>query len=552
MEKEPKPKYWPEWVPHSIEYPEEPLFSLLEKSADKHPNATAIIFQDNRLSYRYLNELVDRFATALQNMGVEKGDRVALFLPNIPQFVISYFGALKTGAIVTAVSPLYKERELEHQLTDSGSETLVILDLLYPTVKKIRERTKLKRIIVTGIKEYLPTVKRVLGSLLGKVPSLKVAKEPGVYFFQELLKAYPPHPSEVQIDPKEDLALLQYTGGTTGTPRGAMLTHYNLVSNAYMCNAWLRAEEGKDTHVNVLPLYHIYGMTVTMNSSISSAGAMILIPRFDPVEVLSSIQRHKASIFCGVPTLYAFLINHPEISKFDCSSVRFCISGASPLPPEVQKRFMELTKGTLVEGYGLTEASPVTHANPLDPTLETVKIGSIGLIWPDTEAKIVDLETGERSLPAGEVGELAVKGPQVMKGYWNRPEETADVLREGWLHTGDIAKMDEDGYFYIVDRKKDLLKYKGYSVYPREVEDVIYEHPAVKLCAVVGKPDKLSGEIPKAFIVLKEGAEATEEELIQFVKERVAPYKRIREVEFRKELPMTLVGKVLKRTLREG
>lgn len=551
MEKESVPKNWPEWVPHSIEYPVVPLYGLLEESAEKHPNATAIIFQDSKISYNHLNDLVDRFATAVQALGVEKGDRVALFLPNIPQFVLSYFGALKAGAIVTAVSPLYKERELEHQLKDSGSETLVVLDLLYPLVKNIRDRTSLKRIIVTGIKEYLPTVKRVLGSLLGKVPSLKVAREPGIHFFQELIKSHTPRPSEVQIDPKEDLALLQYTGGTTGIPKGAMLTHYNLVCNAYMCNAWLRAEEGKETHVNVLPLFHIYGMTVTMNSAISSAGTMILIPRFDPVEVLSVIQKHRATIFCGVPTLYAILINHPEISNFDCSSVKFCISGASPLPPEVQRKFMELTKGTLVEGYGLTESSPVTHANPLDPTLETVKIGSIGVIWPDTEAKIVDVEKGERSVPVGEVGELAVRGPQVMKGYWNMPEETANVLRDGWLYTGDIAKRDEDGYFYIVDRKKDLLKYKGYSVYPREIEDVLYEHQAVKLCAVVGKPDELSGEIPKAFIVLREGADATEEELIEFVRERVAPYKRIREVEFRKELPMTLVGKVLKRTLRE-
>jgi len=538
-------------VPRSIEYPEEPLFSLLERTAEKHPDATAIIFQDRKLSYRYLKELVDRFATALQSMGVEKGDRVALFLPNIPQFVISYYGALKAGAIVTAVSPLYRERELEHQLVDSGSETLVVLDLLYPVVEKIRD-TKLERTIVTGIKEYLPAVKRVLGSLLGKVPSRKVARRPGVHFFQELLKAYPPRPSEVQIDPEEDLALLQYTGGTTGTPKGAMLTHHNLVSNAYMCDAWLQAEEGREIHVSVLPLYHIYGMTVTMNSAIVSAGAMILIPRFDPADVLSSIQRHRASVFCGVPTLYALLVNHPEITKFDISSVKFCISGASSLPPEVQKRFMELTKGTLVEGYGLTEASPVTHANPLDPTLETVKIGSIGLAWPDTESRIVDLEEGERPLPPGEVGELVVRGPQVMKGYWNMPEETASVMRDGWLYTGDIGRMDEDGYFYIVDRKKDLIKYRGYSVYPMEIEDVIYEHPAVKLCAVVGRPDEVSGEIPKAYIVLKEGAEATEEEMIQFVRERVAPYKRIREVEFREELPMTLVGKVLKRTLREG
>ncbi|KON30935.1 hypothetical protein AC482_02525 [miscellaneous Crenarchaeota group-15 archaeon DG-45] len=552
MEKELRPGNWPEWVPRSIEYPEEPLFRLLEGAAERHPDATAIIFQDRKLSYGQLNDLADRFAAALQGMGVEKGDRVALFLPNIPQFVIGYYGALKAGATVTAVSPLYRERELEHQLVDSGSETLVVLDLLYPVAEKIRERTELQRIIVTGIKEYLPPVKRALGSLLGKVPSRRVGRGPGIHFFKELIGAHPPRPTEMRIDPGEDLALLQYTGGTTGTPKGAMLTHRNLVSNACMCDAWLRAEEAREVHVCVLPLYHIYGMTVTMNGAIVSAGAMILIPRFDPAEVLGAIQRHRATVFCGVPTLYALLVDRPDISKFDISSVKFCISGASSLPPEVQRRFMGLTEGTLVEGYGLTEASPVTHANPLDPTLETVKIGSIGLTWPDTEARIVDVERGEADLPVGEVGELAVRGPQVMRGYWNMPGETADVLRDGWLYTGDIGRMDEDGYFYIVDRKKDLIKFRGYSVYPREVEDVIYEHPAVKLCAVVGEPDETSGEVPKAYVVLKEGAEATGEELMRFVGERVAPYKRIREVEFREELPMTLVGKVLKRTLREG
>ena len=546
----PRPKNWPEWVPETIEYPKVPVFALLDETAERYPDHTAIIFQDNRLTYRELKEQVDRFATALQKMGVAKGDRVALFLPNMPQFVISYYGALKAGAMVTAISPLYKEREVEHQLEDSGSETLIVLDLFYPIVQKIKDEAKPKRIIVTGIKDYLPTVKRVLGSLLGKVPSHKVEKEPGIHFFQDLIKGHPPNPSEVDVDPMDDLAILQYTGGTTGIPKGAMITHYNLVSNAYMCNAWLNAKEGMEVQVNVLPLYHIYGMTVTMNSAIASASTMVLIPRFDAEEVLKSIQKYRVTLFGGVPTLYAVLIDHPDTPKYDLSSVKFCISGSSALPPEVQRKFMDITGGVLVEGYGLTEASPVTHANPLDPTLDTVKIGSIGLTWPDTEAKIVHDATGV-SLPAGMVGELAVKGPQVMKGYWNSPEETAEVLKDGWLHTGDIAKRDEDGYFYIVDRKKDLIKYKGYSVYPREVEDVIYEHPAVKLCAVVGMPDELSGEIPKAFVVRKDGAEATEEELIEWVRDKVAPYKRIREVEFREELPMTLVGKVLKKELRE-
>jgi len=544
-----KPKNWPEGVPHTIEYPEIPIFKMLDESAEKHPEAPAIIFQDKSMTYRELKDQVDRFATALQKMGVEREDKVALFLPNIPQFVISYYGALKAGAIVTAISPLYKEREVENQINDSGAETLVVLDLLYPAVEKVKDETGLKRIIVTGFGEYLPTVKRILGSLLGKIPTHKVDMGEGMHLFQDLLKGYPPTPAPIEVNPKEDLALLQYTGGTTGLPKGAMLTHYNLVSNAYMCNAWLKAEEGKEVQVNVLPLSHIYGMTVTMNNAIASAGAMILIPRFDAKEVLGSIQKYKASVFGGVPTLYGALITQPDISSYDLSSIKFCISGASPLPPEVQNKFMELTGGVLVEGYGLTEASPVTHANPLDPTLETVKIGSIGLTWPDTEARIMHEASGVE-LPVDMVGELAIRGPQVMKGYWNDPEETAAVLKDGWLYTGDYAKRDEDGYFYIVDRKKDLIKYKGYSVFPREVEDVIYEHPAVKVAAVVGVPDKESGEMPKAFIVLKDGAEATEEELIEFVRERLAPYKRIRAVEFRDELPMTMVGKVLKKDLR--
>ena len=546
-----KPTNWPEGVPHTIDYPEIPLFQLLDDSAEKHPDATAIIFQDYKMTYRELKDQVDRFATALQTLGVEREDKVALFLANIPQFVISYYGALKAGAIVTAISPLYKEREVRHQINDSGAETLVVLDLLYPVVEKVKDETGLKRIIVTGFGEYLPSLKRILGSLLGKIPTHKVEMGAGMHQFQDLIKGYQPNPAPIEVDPKEDLALLQFTGGTTGLPKGAMLTHYNLVSNAYMCNAWMNTEEGAEIHVNVLPLYHIYGMTVTMNNAIAAAGAMILIPRFDQKEVLGSIQKYKATVFGGVPTLYGALINHPDISSYDLSSIKFCISGASPLPPEVQKKFMELTGGVLVEGYGLTEASPVTHANPLDATLETVKIGSIGLTWPDTEARIMHEASGVE-LPVDMVGELAIRGPQVMKGYWNDPEETAAVLKDGWLYTGDYAKRDEDGYFYIVDRKKDLIKYKGYSVFPREVEDVIYEHPAVKVAAVVGVPDKESGEMPKAFIVLKDGAEATEEELIEFVKERLAPYKRIRAVEFRDELPMTMVGKVLKKDLREA
>ena len=553
MSEKPWFKFYPEGIPKSIPYPEVPLPQLLRDTAKKHPDHVALIFEDYKITYRELDELVDRFAAALHDLGISKGDVVALFLPNIPQFVITYYGILRVGGIVTAINPLYKEREVEYQLNNAEAKAIVTLDVLYPTVKKVWKKTKVKSVIITSLKDYLPPVKRILGTLLGKIPTAKVEREPGVYFLKELLARYPPEPPKVEIDPKEDLAVLQYTGGTTGVPKGAMLTHYNLVANAIGAMYWLRAREAEDVHMGVLPLFHIYGMTTVMNSSIYGAGTVVLIPRFDPEKILSSIEKYKVTVFCGVPTLYAVLITHPKIDEYNLRSIKFCISGAAPLPPEVQKRFMELTGAVLVEGYGLTEASPVTHANPLDPTMKTVKVGTIGIPWPDTDAKIVDPETGTKELPPGEVGELVVKGPQVMKGYWKMPEETKATLRDGWLYTGDLATVDEDGYFRIVDRKKDLIKYKGYSVYPRELEDALYEHPAVKLCAVVGKPDPVAGEIPKAFIVLKPEYEGKvkEEEIIEWVKERVAPYKRIREVEFRRELPLSTVGKVLRRVLRE-
>ena len=542
---------WPEGVPRSIEYPEASLSDLLKTKAEKYPSKTAIVYFDKPMTYRELDSASDRFATALSDLGVKKGDKVALFLANMPQFVIAYYGVLKIGAIETAISPLYKEREVEHQLSDSEAETIVVLDVLYPIVQKVMDKTKLKRVIVASLKDYMPKTLAFLGSLMKKIPSYKVELGPNTFLFQDLLNKYPPNPPKVEIDPKEDLAALQYTGGTTGTAKAAMLTHMNLVSNAVACAAWLRGTEGEETFLTVLPLFHIYGMTTGMNAPIYLAGKMVMLPQFNVLGTLKAIQKHKATVFCGAPTMYALLLAHPGLSRYDLKSVRFCISGSAPLPPDVQKKWMEMTGGVLVEGYGLTESSPVTHCNPLDRSMKTVKVGSIGLPWPDTDAKIMDMETGEKEMELGETGELVVKGPQVMKGYWKMSEESAAVLRDGWLYTGDIGKMDEDGYFYITDRKKDLIKYKGYSVYPREIEDVLYEHPAVKLCAVVGKPDPVAGEIPKAFVVLKDGATATEEEIKKFVNEKVAPYKAIRELEFRKELPMTLVGKVLRRVLQE-
>jgi len=555
--KEPSPiekpwfKFWPKDVPRHVEYPSVPLSEILRKTAENNPNQTALIYFDRKITYRELDQTCDRFAAALATLEVKKGDKVAIFLPNIPQFVISYYGILRLGAVETAISPLYKEHEVEHQLNDSEAETIVVLDALYPILEKVVARTKVKRIIFTGLKDYMPTGLALLGSLLRKIPSYRVEPGPGTHSFKELLSKHDGKPPKVDIDPQEDLAALQYTGGTTGISKGAMLTHMNLVSNAVMCAEWLKGKHVEEKFLTVLPLFHIYGMTTGMNAPIYLAGEMVLLPRFDAAVTLEAIEKNKVTVFCGAPTMYSMLLAHPKLHNFDLTSVHFCISGSAPLPREIQKKWMEITKGVLVEGYGLTESSPVTHCNPLDPTMKTVKVGSIGLPWPDTDAKIVDAETGETELGVNQDGELAVKGPQVMKGYWKNPEESGAVLRNGWLYTGDIGKMDEDGYFYITDRKKDIIKYKGYSVYPREIEDVIYEHPVVKLCAVIGKPDKVAGEIPKAFVVLKEGKTATADEIKEFANGKMAPYKAIREIEIRTELPMTMVGKVLRRVLQE-
>jgi len=533
---------WPKDVPRNLEYPKVPLHEILEKTAKEHPEKAAIAYLEKEITYAELNSLSDKFAAALAALGVKKGDRVAVFLPNIPQFVIAYFGVLKAGAVLTAISPLHKEREVEYQLGDSEAETIVALDLLYPIVEKVWRKTTLKNVVVTSAEDYASNT---------AVSPSSVGQKPNVYSFQELLKEKGAEPPKVHINPKEDLAALQYTGGTTGTAKGAMLTHLNLVSNAVAFAAWIKGKVAQETFLTALPLFHIYGMTTSLNVPVHLAAKMVLLPRFEPSAVLGTIQRHRVTVFCGVPTMYSVLLANPTLGKYDLTSIRVCISGASPLPPQIQKKFMQITGGFLAEGYGLTEASPVTHCNPVDKTMRTVRVGSIGLPLPDTDAKIVDVETGEKTLGAGETGELTVKGPQVMKGYWLKPEETALVLRNGWLLTGDIARMDQDGYFYITDRKKDLIKYKDYSVYPRELEDVLYEHPAVKLCAVVGKPSPVAGEVPKAFVVLKDGAKATEAEVMAFVKEKVAPYKAVREVEFRQELPISAAGKVLRRVLQE-
>jgi long-chain acyl-CoA synthetase len=543
-------RHYPKAIPAKLQYPDVPLTQFLVDAARDFPERDAIHFLGKRMTYGELLEETYRLANALKALGVQKGERVGIMLPNSPQAVISYYAALFLGAVVVQINPLYMERELEHQLVDSEAETIICLDLVWPKVKRIRSNTRLKRVIVTGVQDYLPFPKNWLYGLKAWKDGtrVKVSYGDGVHRFTELMAKAVPTPLEAPYESGDDVALLQYTGGTTGLAKGAMLTHRNLVANCCQAAAWMyKAKRGQESVLGVLPFFHVYGMTAVMNFSVYLASTMYLVPRFDPNLILNMINKFRPSYFPGAPTIYVGLINHPDIKKYDLSSIQACLSGSAPLPIEVQDRFEELTGGLLVEGYGLTEASPVTHANLI---WDRVKSGTIGLPWPDTDARIVHPETGE-VLPIGEAGELQVKGPQVMKGYWKRPDETAKVLKDGWLSTGDIARMDEDGYFYILDRKKDIIIASGYNIYPREVEEVLFEHPAVQEAAVVGVPDPYRGETVKAFIVPQKGQTVTKEELDRFCRERLASYKVPRLYEFRDELPKTTVGKVLRRVLQE-
>lgn len=527
------------FVPESIRYPKIPLYQLLELTCVKYDESVATIFFDQKLTYGELRDNVRRMAGALKGMGVKKGDRVALMLPNCPQFIISYYGALEAGATVVNVSPLHVERELEYEFNDSGAETLIYLDLFDARIQAVKETSPLKRLIVTSITDYMETPVD---------PS--AAKGPDTFWFREVIAESTPVVPDMDIDPAEDLAALQYTGGTTGLPKGVMLTHRNLLANAMQCALWAKefSEPGNDVYLDVIPFFHSYGQTVGMNNAIFNAATMILIPQFEINMLLQAIQKYKPNFFPGVPTLYVAILSHPEALDYGVDKLRLCNSGSAPIPVEVIKQFSAISGGIFCEGYGLSEASPVTHSNPI---MGMRKVGSIGVPFPDTEAKIVDAETGTQELGPNEPGELIIRGPQVMKGYWEKPEETAATLKDGWLYTGDIGTMDEDGYFYIVDRKKDMIIAGGFNIYPREVDEVLYEHPKVQEAVTVGIPDEYRGETVKVYIVLKEGMECTEDEIISYCRERLAAYKAPRMVEFRAELPKTMVGKILRRSLRE-
>lgn len=533
---------YPAEVPQALSYPDEPLYALLENAADRCGDRDATIFFGARLKYRQVREQARRLAAGLRSMGIQKGDRVALMLPNCPQAIIAYYGALMTGAVVVQVNPMYMQRELQHQITDSGAKVLIALDLLYPKLNGLN----LNHLIITGLPEYMPIPTRWLAPFKLKPP--KIHYTATVRRWAELL-AFPPLERPVQVNPREDLALLQYTGATTGLAKGSMLTHANLMANVRQCASWLfRAEPGAGVRLlAALPFFHVYGLTTTLHYGVYLAGTLVLQPKFDAQQALKLIEKYRPQIFPGAPTMYVAINHTPKAERYDLSSIEACISGAAPLPVEVQHTFEKLTGGRLVEGYGLTEASPVTHANPI---WTKGKEGSIGVPWPDTEARVIDPATGD-DVPVGQVGELAVRGPQVMKGYWNRPEATEETLRGGWLFTGDMARMDEEGYFYIVDRKKDLIIAGGFNIYPREVEEVLYLHRGIKEAAVVGVPDEYRGETVKAYVVPKEGTTLDTGEITDFCRQNLASYKVPRLIEIRSELPKSLVGKVLRRVLLE-
>ena len=546
-----------------MRYPRITLPEMLERTSARSPAAPALIYFGAKISYGQLQDHVNRAAAGLHALGMVKGERVALMMPNCPQFVISYFGAMRAGAVITATSTMYTAREVTHQWNDAGAKIVIADRRLYHVIRAaLPQLASVRHIILTGMRQYSATQFRRFGALLNSSTRVRgcgnrssspsgttQTKGPALHDWDQLLSLSRKPPS---TGPKpSDIACLQYTGGTTGTSKGAMLTHANFVINACQATSWLTGgRSDREVFVAALPLFHIYAMTCVMISAIHLGGTVIILPRFELRAALNVIRKYRPTIFHGVPTMYVAFNNAPHVERYGFNSLRVCMSGGAPLPVEVRQKFEALTGGKLVEGYGLTETSPVTHANPPEGSPKT---GSMGLPIADTEARIMDLETGAREMPVGETGEIVIRGPQVMKGYWNKPQETALVLRDGWLYTGDVAKKDADGYFYIVDRKKDMIIAGGYNIYPREVEEVLFECPAIKEAAVIGVPDTYRGETVKAFVVLKDGVAAnnkTTQEIINFCRERMASYKVPRQVVFRDSLPKSGVGKYLRRELR--
>lgn len=538
-------------VPAHLEYETLPLFKYLDRAAARYPQRTALAFQNLRLGYAQLKDQAETVAANLQRLGVVKGDRVAIMLPNLPQTVIAYWGVLKAGGVVVMTNPLYMEKELVHHITDSGSRIMITLDRLWPKVSSLWPKLELGTVITTSVADGLCFPLNLFYPIKARKEKTAVSVPHDgkhVLPWKALTRkktAFEP----VSIDPGQDLAVLQYTGGTTGVAKGVMLGHDNMGANIQQCAAVLHAiGDEPEVFLGLLPYFHVYGLTVCINFATALGATVAPYPQFVPQEVLKAIDKVKPTIFPSAPAVFNALLQQKNIKSFDLRSIRYCVTGSAPMPVELAKQFKDLTGAEIIEGFGLTETSPVTHLNPLRGQRKT---GSIGLPFPDTDASIVDTEMGTEHLPPGQVGELVIRGPQVMHGYWGRPKETAEALRNNWLYTGDIASMDEEGYFFIVDRKKDLIISGGYNIYPREIDEVLYEHPQVADAVCVGVPHKTRGEILKAYIVPKKGEEIDKKELTAFCRQKLANYKVPKKIEFRQELPKTIVGKVLRRVLRE-
>lgn len=531
-------QHYPSEVPSHLEYPQVPLYRFLQESAARFPDRTALIAYDGAegrelgtKSYRALDQESDRFAAGLIALGIARGDRVAYFLQNSPELVVAFYGILKAGAVPVPCNPMYQGHELTHQLLDSGAKAILCDPGLYPLLEEVKAGTALKHVIFAG-----------------------EAALPGTLSMRSLVESHTPAPELPSIDPAQDLALLAYTGGTTGVPKGAMLTHYNLVANVIQFKKWFQYWEGQEVFIAALPLFHIGGIAGVMNVPLAAGATIILFPRFHPLGVLRAIQDYRATRFLGVPTMYIALLNHESARSFDLTSLQASRTSAAALPGPVKEAFDNLVgHEVLIEGYGLTETSPLTHVNPTS----RARAGSIGVPLPDTDARIVDAEDGARVLPLGEVGELVLRGPQVMKGYWNKPEETTATLRDGWLYTGDLARMNDEGYFFVVDRKKDVINAAGFKVWPREVEEVLFQHPSVRDAVVIGVPDSYRGETVKAVLVLNpppagHSKEAIQREIVAHCRSQLTSYKVPRILEFRDELPVSAAGKVLRRVLRKS
>jgi len=549
-----KEPVWVQWypakVPHHLTIPDVTLPQLIEESVRRWPDRTALIYYGARWSYRRFWELSERFAAALAREGVGPGDRVALYLPNTPAYPIAFFAALRLGAVVVQVSPLYLGQDLVRLLKDSNPKALVTLEILYPNLEKVRTDVSVPAVFVARVRDFYPWYLRPFVNTVLRRQKLPTGfpHGPSVRPWRTAV-ATPGSVPMAKCDPRTTPAVLQYTGGTTGRPKAAVLTHRNLVANVVQGNNWnIRLVPGDEVIMAAIPLFHIYGLTVALLMGLAAGGTVVLQTRPEIRELLKLIDRYQPTQFPGVPALYQAFNHQPDLARFHIHSIRYCVSGSAALPVEVQKQFVALTGAMLVEGYGLSETSPITHVNPLEGEQ---RIGSIGVPVPETEHRILDLETGTKVLPPGEVGELSVRGPQVMQGYYNQKEETDLVLKDGWFSTGDVARVEPDGFAYIVDRKKDMVNVGGMKVYPREVEEVLFQHPQIADAAAVGAPDPEHGEVVVAFVVRKPGTDVTGEELIAFVRERIAHYKAPRRIEFRDALPRTGVQKVLRRVLRE-